>query len=130
MPGPLDVNLYKNEQKQTINNPLNRQTSKGPIRMATFLLCLFIIALHCIIIALFVCLFLHKSTSNKVGMNCVRIMPIHRLTLLKGVYSLRYFLSPMHIPNLLMHVFISRLGIRIGDRKYLNEYTPFGCVSL
>ena len=30
----------------------------------------------------------------------------HRLTLPKGVYSLRYFLSPMRIPNLLMHVFI------------------------
>ncbi len=25
---------------------------------------------------------------------------------------------------------ITRLGIRIGDRKYLNEYTPFGSVSL
>ena len=30
----------------------------------------------------------------------------HRLTLVKGVYSLRYFLLPMRIPNLLMHVFI------------------------
>ena len=61
----------------------------------------------------------------------------HRLTLPKGVYSFRYFLSPMHIPNLLMHVFtmpnsicITRFGIHIGDRKYLNEYTPFGSVSL
>ncbi len=34
------------------------------------------------------------------------ILPIHRLTLPKGVYSLRYFLSPMRIPNVLMHVFI------------------------
>ncbi len=25
---------------------------------------------------------------------------------------------------------IRRFGIRIGDRKYLNEYTPFGSVSL
>ncbi len=24
----------------------------------------------------------------------------------------------------------ARVGIRIGDRKYLNEYTPFGSVSL
>ncbi len=32
--------------------------------------------------------------------------PYHRLTLPKGVYSFRYFLSPMCIPNLLMHVFI------------------------
>ncbi len=31
---------------------------------------------------------------------------MHRLTLPKGVYSLRYFLSPMRIPNLLIHVFI------------------------
>ncbi len=98
----------------------------------------------------------------------------HRLTLPKGVYSLRYFLSPMCIPNLVMHIFlpdpfvvcsciyasllqlvlnaytrqnaymheqitkefgimntcISRFGIRIGDRKYLNDYTPFGSVSL
>ena len=30
-------------------------------------------------------------------------MPLeHRLTLPKGVYSFRYFLSPMRIPNLLM----------------------------
>ncbi len=84
----------------------------------------------------------------------------HRLTLIKGLYSFRYFLSPMRIPNLLMHVFImlnpfviwsciyayiheqtpkgfgkmniciTRFGIRIGDRKYLNEYTPFGSVNL
>ncbi len=25
---------------------------------------------------------------------------------------------------------ITRFGIHIGDRKYLNEYTPFGSVSL
>ncbi len=31
---------------------------------------------------------------------------IHRLILPKGVYPFRYFLSPMRIPNLLMHVFI------------------------
>ncbi len=111
---------------------------------------------------------------------------IHRLTLPKGVYSFRYFLSPMRIPNLVMHIFIlpnpfvvcswiyasllqldlnaytyrvsncnsqakciyiymheqitkgfgimntciRRFGIRIGDRKYLNEYTPFISVSL
>ena len=57
----------------------------------------------------------------------------------------------MRIPNLMMHIFIlpipflhvqitkgfcimntciSRFGICIGDRKYLNEYTPFGSVSL
>ncbi len=29
-----------------------------------------------------------------------------------------------------MNTCISRFGIRIGDRKYLNEYTPFGSVSL
>ncbi len=28
------------------------------------------------------------------------------------------------------HICITRFGIRIGDRKYLNEYTPFGSVSL
>ncbi len=70
---------------------------------------------------------------------------IHRLTLVKGVYSFRYFLNQRRIPNLLMHVFImpnpfvicscmntciSRFGIRIGRRKYLNEYTPFGNVTL
>ncbi len=66
---------------------------------------------------------------------------VHRLTRPKGVYSLRYFLSPMRIPNLLMHVFIhtfcpppvkciTRFGTRIGDREYLNEYTPYGSVSL
>ncbi len=105
----------------------------------------------------------------------------HRLTLPEGVYSFRYFLSPMRIPNLVMHIFImpnpfvicsciyasclriairhsmriprcihawadnkrswqndymhryryiTRFGIRIGDRKYPNEYTPFGSVSL
>ncbi len=106
----------------------------------------------------------------------------HRLALVKGVYSFRYFLLPMCIPNLLMHVFImpnpyvicsciyafclrgamrtwythwdlncnkdvykheqttygfgkmntciSRFGIHIGWRKYLNEYMPFGSVSL
>ncbi len=32
---------------------------------------------------------------------------LHRLTLVKGVYSFRYFLHPMRIPNLLMHVFIT-----------------------
>ncbi len=31
---------------------------------------------------------------------------IHRLTLPKGVYSSRYFLYPMGIPNLVMHIFI------------------------
>ncbi len=112
----------------------------------------------------------------------VKVIQLHRLTLPKGVYSLRYFLSPMRIPILLMHVFImpntfvicsciygfclrnairhsitnnstkctllsiyahtkltrgwvaticiTRFGIRIVDRKYLNEYTPFGSVSL
>ncbi len=29
-----------------------------------------------------------------------------------------------------MNTCISRFGIRLGDRKYLNEYTPFGSVSL
>ncbi len=29
-----------------------------------------------------------------------------------------------------MNISITRFGIRIGDRKYLNEYTPFGSVSL
>ncbi len=29
-----------------------------------------------------------------------------------------------------MNICMSRFGIRIGDRKYLNEYTPFGSVSL
>ncbi len=30
----------------------------------------------------------------------------------------------------IMNTCISRFGIRIGDRKYPNEYTPFGSVSL
>ncbi len=30
----------------------------------------------------------------------------------------------------IMNTCISRFGIRIGDRKYLNEYTPFESVSL
>ena len=30
----------------------------------------------------------------------------------------------------IMNICITRFGIRIGDRKYLNEYTPFGSVSL
>ncbi len=30
----------------------------------------------------------------------------------------------------IMNTCIIRFGIRIGDRKYLNEYTPFGSVSL
>ncbi len=30
----------------------------------------------------------------------------------------------------IMNTCISRFGIRIGRRKYLNEYTPFGSVSL
>ncbi len=29
-----------------------------------------------------------------------------------------------------INICITRFGIRIGDRKYLNEYTPFGSVSL
>ncbi len=29
-----------------------------------------------------------------------------------------------------MNICITRFGIRIGDRKYLNEYMPFGSVSL
>ncbi len=29
-----------------------------------------------------------------------------------------------------MNICITRFGIRIGDRKYLNEYTPFGSVSM
>ncbi len=29
-----------------------------------------------------------------------------------------------------MNICITRFGMRIGDRKYLNEYTPFGSVSL
>ncbi len=29
-----------------------------------------------------------------------------------------------------MNICITKFGIRIGDRKYLNEYTPFGSVSL
>ena len=76
---------------------------------------------------------------------CIRVCyfwQYHRLTLIKGVYSFRYFLLPMGISNLLKHVFIlpnslgimntciSRFGIRIGRRKYLNEYTPFISVKL
>ncbi len=30
----------------------------------------------------------------------------------------------------IMNTCISRFGIRIGDRKYLNEFTPVGSVSL
>ncbi len=30
----------------------------------------------------------------------------------------------------IMNTCISRFGIRIGDRKYLNEYTPFISVSM
>ncbi len=30
----------------------------------------------------------------------------------------------------IMNTCISIFGIHIGDRKYLNEYTPFGSVSL
>ena len=61
--------------------------------------------------------------------------------------SLREFLFPLRIPNLLrggpflrtgfstkefdkMNICIPRFGIRIEDRKYFNEYTPFGSVSL
>ncbi len=29
-----------------------------------------------------------------------------------------------------MNICMGRFGIPIGDRKYLNEYTPFGSVSL
>ncbi len=29
-----------------------------------------------------------------------------------------------------MNICMGRFGTRIGDRKYLNEYTPFGSVSL
>ncbi len=29
-----------------------------------------------------------------------------------------------------MNICITRFGIRNGDREYLNEYTPFGSVSL
>ncbi len=29
-----------------------------------------------------------------------------------------------------MNICITRFGIRNGDGKYLNEYTPFGSVSL
>ncbi len=30
----------------------------------------------------------------------------------------------------IMNTCISRFGYAFGDRKYLNEYTPFGSVSL
>ncbi len=51
------------------------------------------------------------------------------------------FPHPLYVHNAYMHeqitkgfgimnICISRFGIRIGDRKYLNEYTPFGSVSL
>ena len=30
----------------------------------------------------------------------------------------------------IMNICITRFGIRIGDRKYVNECTPFGSVSL
>ncbi len=33
----------------------------------------------------------------------------HRLALVKGVYSFKYFLHPIRIPNLLMHVFIIQI---------------------
>ena len=34
------------------------------------------------------------------------------------IYSMRYFLHPIHMPNVVMHKFISRFGIW---KKYLNE---------
>ncbi len=50
--------------------------------------------------------------------------PFHRLTLPKGVYSLRYFLSPMRILNLAMHLYTWAVNKRIWckncGRKYLN----------
>ena len=56
---------------------------------------------------------------------------IHRLTLQKGVYSFRYFLLPMCIPDLqTFGRIMMEVGICIGDRKYLNEYTPYWRVSL
>ncbi len=36
----------------------------------------------------------------------------------------------LHLPIGQMNICITRFGIRIGDRKYLNEYTPVGSVSL
>ncbi len=89
----------------------------------------------------------HSVRNSRLWINMEPLEQLyHRLTLPKGVhvYSFRYFLSPMRIPNLVMHMFIlpitkgfgimnsciSRFDMRIGDRKYLNEYTPFGSVSL
>ncbi len=56
----------------------------------------------------------------------------HRLTLPKGVYSLRYFLSPMRIPNLVMHIFILPNSFIVCSCMYasllqldLNAYTRY-----
>ncbi len=55
-----------------------------------------------------------------------------RLTLPKGVYSLRYFLSPMRIPNLVMHIFILPTPFVVCSCIYasllqlvLNAYTRY-----
>ncbi len=57
-------------------------------------------------------------------------LPFHRLTLPKGVYSFRYFLSPMRIPNLTMHIFILPTPFVVCSCMYayllqldLNAYT-------
>ncbi len=56
----------------------------------------------------------------------------HRLTLPKGVYPFRYFLSPMRIPNLVMHIFILPNPFVVCSYMYasllqldLNAYTRY-----
>ncbi len=44
----------------------------------------------------------------------------HRLTLPKGVYSFRYFLSPMCIPNLVMHILIMPNSFVICSCTYIH----------
>ena len=70
---------------------------------------------------------------SKVHVIAQCVHPCLDLTLYTGLhFQNAYFLYPMCIPNLVMHIFIlpmnmmntciSRFGIRIGWRKYLNEY--------
>ncbi len=58
------------------------------------------------------------------------IKPAHKLTYPKGVYSFRYFLQPMRIPNMLMHIFIFPNPFLVCSCMYasllqldLNAYT-------
>ena len=78
------------------------------------------------ILLLFAHAYIHFAWELQLDTQCVYL--IHALRSNCNEYAYMHEQTTKEFGK--MNICITRFGIHIGDRKYLNEYTPFGSVSL